>query len=59
MNLKTIDKAYVSDIDKALKQFDASHPKSASQLAEIAKNRRIHLKRDHATGSLDEPNLFD
>ena len=40
------DKHYVSDIDKKLAEFDAVNPKSASQLAEIAKYKRLNRKRD-------------
>lgn len=41
-----IDKAYVSPYDKFLYEFDATHPKTASQMLEIEKHQRIALKRD-------------
>jgi hypothetical protein len=37
---------YVSDIDKMLQNFDKTHPKSASQLAEMKKYEAIYAKRD-------------
>lgn len=39
---------YVSDIDKFQKEWDAKHPKTASQLAEIKKYKRIFALRDHS-----------
>ncbi len=39
---------YVSDIDKMLQNFDKTHPKSASQLAEMKKYEKIYAKRDKA-----------
>lgn len=45
---KTI-KNYVSEIDQKLVEFDATHKKSASQLAEIAKYEKIHHLRDQKT----------
>lgn len=41
MNSNDIDKAYVSPYDKFLFEFDATHSKSASQLKEINKHKRI------------------
>lgn len=43
-----IDKAYVSPYDKFLFEFDAQHAKSASQLKEIKKYKRIFTLRDKA-----------
>lgn len=37
---------YISDIDKMLQIFDKTHPKSASQLAEMKKYESIYAKRD-------------
>ena len=48
MNKHDIDKAYVSPYDRFLFEFDATHEKSASQLKEIEKHRRIALLRDDA-----------
>ena len=41
-----IDKSYISPYDKFLYEFDANHQKSASQLKEIEKHRRIACIRD-------------
>jgi len=40
------NKHYVSNIDIKLAEFDAINPKSDSQLAEIAKYKRIYRLRD-------------
>ncbi len=48
MNMKKVDKHYVSDIDRQLREFDAKHPPADSQQAEIAKYQRIHKLRDQA-----------
>lgn len=40
---------YVSEVDKMIESFDKTHPKSASQLAEISKYQRIYELRDQAT----------
>ena len=40
------NKHYVSPIDIKLAEFDKNHQKSASQLAEIAKYKRIRHLRD-------------
>jgi hypothetical protein len=42
-----IDKNYISPIDLALQKFNETHPLSASQKAEVAKNERIAYLRDH------------
>ncbi len=47
MNSNDIDKAYVSPYDKFFFEFDATHAKSASQLKEINKHKRIALMRDN------------
>ena len=39
---------YVSPIDRFQAEWDATHPKSASQLAEIKKYQRIYALRDKA-----------
>lgn len=47
MSAKKIDREYVSDIDKFLREFDKTHPLSASQQKEITKNGKIaHLRDD-------------
>ncbi|HHF7365719.1 MULTISPECIES: CBU_0585 family protein [Legionella] len=47
MSSDDIDKAYVSPYDKFLFEFDATHDKSASQIKEINKHKRIFLMRDN------------
>ena len=47
MNPNDIDKAYVSPYDKFLFEFDATHDKSASQMKEIKKHKRVFLMRDN------------
>jgi uncharacterized protein YukJ len=44
--MQKLDKNYCSPIDQQLAEFDATHPKSASQEAEIAKHMRIQALRD-------------
>jgi len=39
---------FVSEIDKFLSEFDATHKKSEAQLAEIQKYKRISELRDKA-----------
>lgn len=46
--MKKVDKHYVSDIDKRLKEFNNTQPKSAAQQAEIKKYQRIYQLRDNA-----------
>tara|TARA_B110000908_G_C9796381_1_gene246629 strand:+ start:182 stop:391 length:210 start_codon:yes stop_codon:yes gene_type:complete len=47
LNKHEIDKAYVSEHDVFLHQFDKDHPeKSASQEKEIAKHQKLHALRD-------------
>ena len=46
MHSHDIDKTYVSPYDRFLYEFDATHAKSVSQLAEIKKHQRIALLRD-------------
>lgn len=47
-NKNKIDKNFVSDIDKKLAEFDRTHPKSPSQLAEIKKHLNVAKRRDQA-----------
>ncbi|KTC64498.1 Uncharacterised protein (plasmid) [Legionella adelaidensis] len=47
MSSYDIDKAYVSPFDRFLFEYDATHEKSASQLAEIKKHARISALRDN------------
>ncbi len=47
LNKQTIDKAYVSEHDVFLHQFDKDNPdRSASQQKEITKHQKIHALRD-------------
>lgn len=46
MNQYDVDKAYVSPYDQLFYKFDATHPKSESQLKEIKKYKRIFALRD-------------
>ena len=47
MKKQKVDKKFVSEIDKRLKEFRRTHSKSASQLAEIKKYQRIYEMRDN------------
>lgn len=49
MNPLDLDKAYVSPYDRFMRQFDATHEKSASQIVEILKHQRIAELRDHVS----------
>lgn len=44
--MNTIDKHFVSEIDKKMAEFDKTHEKSSTQLAEIKKYQRIYRLRD-------------
>jgi len=48
MSTLDIDKFYVSPYDKFLREFDASHEKSNSQIKEIEKYKRLAELRDHS-----------
>jgi len=58
MNNDDIDKAYVSPYDKFLFGFDTTHEKSASQLKEIAKYRRIFALRDEAQADSEQKEIW-
>ena len=49
--MREIDKHYVSEIDKKLAEFDATHPKSRAQQAEHDKYQRIYRLRDEPASS--------
>ncbi|PIZ03703.1 MAG: hypothetical protein COY58_07665 [Gammaproteobacteria bacterium CG_4_10_14_0_8_um_filter_38_16] len=49
--MKNIDKQFVSEIDKKMAEFDATHAKSVSQQAEINKYQKINHLRDVSTTS--------
>ena len=58
--MKKIDKQYVSEIDKKLAGFDATHPKSAAQQAEYDKYQRIYHLRDIPTNeTVEKDRLWD
>lgn len=59
MSKYDINKAYVSPYDKFLYNFDAKHPKSASQLKEISKHKRIALLRDNPNLVKDKEELWE
>ncbi|HBB53587.1 MAG TPA: hypothetical protein DCZ80_06770 [Legionellales bacterium] len=42
-----IDKFYVSPFDKMMREYDAAHDKSISQMKEIEKHKKISNLRDH------------
>lgn len=46
MNFSKSNKKFVSDADHYLQAFNREHPKTLSQLAEIAKHEDVFLKRD-------------
>lgn len=52
--MKKIDKHYVSEIDKKLAEFDASHKKSPAQQAEFDKYQKIYQLRDVPTDGNDQ-----
>ncbi|MCW8408454.1 hypothetical protein OQJ13_05655 [Legionella sp. PATHC035] len=59
MNSNDIDKAYVSPYDKFLFEFDATHDKSASQIKEINKHKRISLMRDNKDYKNDKGEIWE
>ena len=59
MNKNNIDKAYVSPYDRFLYEFDATHPKSESQLKEMKKHQRIALLRDNANARSQDKGIWD
>lgn len=54
MNHQDIDKAYVSPYDRFLFEFDATHPRTKSQLQEIAKHQHIFALRDSVHGAPED-----
>jgi hypothetical protein len=54
-----IDKHFVSEIDKKIAEFNATHPKSPEQQAEFDKYQRIYQMRNTPTDSCtDEEDLW-
>ncbi len=56
---RDIDKAYVSSYDEFLTRFDSDHPKSASQIKEINKHKRIAKLRDNPVSAADELAIWE
>ena len=54
-----IDKAYVSPYDKFLFEFDATHKKSASQMKEIQKHKRLAEIRDNKEYKNDKGEIWE
>lgn len=54
-----VQKDFVSDIDKFLMQFDATHSKSASQVQEIKKHQRIFLLRDDPNAPREQSEIWE
>jgi hypothetical protein len=50
---KKINKQYVSPIDTFFAEWDAAHPKTASQIAEIQKNQRVAFLRSHVIEAVE------
>lgn len=46
MNFSKSNKKFVSEADCYLQAFNLEHPKTPSQLAEMAKHEEVFLKRD-------------
>ncbi|MDP3705517.1 MAG: CBU_0585 family protein [Legionellaceae bacterium] len=59
MNKNDIDKAFVSPYDEFLFEFDATHAKSASQINEINKYKRIFAMRDMAISNVTTDDIWD
>lgn len=53
-----INKAYISPIDKALAEFDRTHPRSLAQQAEIKKYERIYRLRDHPIQEIEKSDIW-
>lgn len=57
--IEDLDKAYVSEYDLFLQEFDQKHPqKTASQQQEIKKHRLIAMKRDNALASEENEDII-
>ena len=59
MSKNDIDKAFVSPYDEFLFNFDATHAKSASQINEITKYKRIFALRDIADKNPTKDDIWD
>ena len=56
--MSKIDKHFVSEIDKKMAEFDATHQQSAAQQAEFNKYQRIYHMRDVPTECTDRDSLW-
>lgn len=54
-----IDRAYVSNIDKALAKFKQTHPLSPAQQAEVDKYNEIYHFRDHPTAQPQKKDIWN
>ena len=59
MNKNEIDKSFVSEYDVFLRQFDATHEKTASQQKEINKHERIAKLRDGKASDTDSQEIWE
>lgn len=59
MSQYDIDKSYVSPYDRFLFEFDATHPKTTSQLREIEKHQKIAQKRDFPNAGTQSEIVWD
>tara|TARA_Y100000588_G_C14258836_1_gene926687 strand:- start:3127 stop:3312 length:186 start_codon:yes stop_codon:yes gene_type:complete len=59
MSAQDIDKKYVSPIDNFLRDFDAQHEKSKSQMKEIKKHEKIARLRDDATANKPDSEIWE
>ncbi|HCA90276.1 MAG: hypothetical protein CMF38_03065 [Legionellaceae bacterium] len=53
-----IDKSFISPIDTFLHKFDQTHDKSASQVQEIDKYKRINNLRDKVQADKDSIEIW-
>ena len=59
MNLSKSNKNFVSPIQQYLRDFNNTHEKTASQLAEIAKHKPVFEKRDTIQKQQKEDNIWE
>ncbi|MCX7121234.1 MAG: hypothetical protein NTZ67_05625 [Gammaproteobacteria bacterium] len=58
--MNKIDKHFVSEIDKKMAEFNATHSKSAAQAAEFKKYQGVYQLRDVPTDKpVDKDALWD
>jgi hypothetical protein len=54
-----LNKAYISPIDEFLFKFDKNHEKSASQMREILKHKRIFQLRDNPVAPENKEEIWE